>query len=364
MMSQYCWRKLVVVFALFLFAPSVKADIESATLPGQELVIGTRNVPPFVIMNPDGTWTGISIELWRRIAAELNWDYGVHELSLENQLQGLEEGSLDIVVAALTITSEREKTMDFTHPFHTSGLGIAVQRTPQSKWMAAGKQFFSWSFLRVILVLAAVLFLAGTLVWFFERRNNPDQFGGRTAKGLGAGFWWSAVTMTTVGYGDKAPKSVGGRFVAILWMFTSIVIISGFTAAITSSLTISQLKSPVSGPEDLPKVRVATVADSTSEDYLRDRHISFRAFETPFEGLEAVAGGGFDAMIYDAPVLRYLVASQWHGSIQVLPHTFVRQYYAFGLPEASLLREPINRVLVGITGSPEWEETLQRYLGR
>ena len=125
----------------------------------------------------------------------------------------------------------------------------------------------------MVFALALVLLGVGLLVWWFERRKNPNQFGGNPAKGIGSGFWWSAVTMTTVGYGDKAPLTVGGRLVALVWMFVALIIISSFTAAITSSLTVTQLESAVKGPEDLPKIRVGAIENTTSESYLSLIHI-------------------------------------------------------------------------------------------
>ena len=109
------------------------------------------------------------------------------------------------------------------------------------------ERFLSFAFLKVLLALAMVLFIAGLLVWFFEHKHNVGEFGAELPKGLGAGFWWSTVTMTTVGYGDKAPKTLGGRLVAIVWMFTGVIIISSFTAAIASSLTVTQLELKVRG---------------------------------------------------------------------------------------------------------------------
>jgi ABC-type amino acid transport substrate-binding protein len=82
--------------------------------------------------------------------------------------------------------------------------------------------------------------------------------------------------MTTVGYGDKAPVTVGGRLVAVVWMFASLILIAVFTAHITSLLTVSHLDHRIRGPEDLPRYRVATVAGTTSENYLRRQGSSLR----------------------------------------------------------------------------------------
>jgi len=363
MTAVNCRKLIITAITIFIILSVNSLFAESKSTENRKLVVGTKHIPPFAIKKIDGTWEGISIELWKQIAEELNLNYEFHELSLDDLLQGLKDGSLDAAVAALTVTAKREQTIDFTHPFHTSGLGIAVSLKHKRGWLNVIDRFLSWPFFKVVLTLVGVLFVAGTLVWFFERKRNPEQFNGNLSKGLGSAFWWSAVTMTTVGYGDKAPKTIGGRLVALVWMFTSIIIIASFTAAIASSLTVSRLKSIVAGPEDLPKVRVGTVKASTSENYLQNQHIPYTAYETPIDGLKAIVAGQLDAVVYDAPILRYLANKEFPGTVEVLPHMFERQYYAIGLKQDSTLREPINQVLIEKISQAKWQQVLYRYLG-
>lgn len=354
-------RVTLVCLILAVAPPGARAGQPQGATQKQ-LVVGTKEAPPFAIRSEDGTWHGISIDLWRGIAAELGLDYRFEERELEELIDGLTDGSLDASVAALTVTASREEVIDFTHPFYTSGLGISVTMRERSAWLALLEAVVSPAFLQVVFTLGLVLLAAGALVWFFERRANPDQFGGTGLKGLGAGFWWSAVTMTTVGYGDKAPLSAGGRAVALIWMFTSVIIISGFTAAIASTLTLSQMGSPVEGPADLPEVRVGSVAGSTSATYLRNRSIRHDPYSNAREALEALAGGDVDAVVYDAPILHYLALEEVSG-VRVLPGTFERQDYAIALPEESALRETISLAVLRRIGSPEWNDLLRRYLG-
>jgi ABC-type amino acid transport substrate-binding protein len=349
------------MLAVGLVGPAWTEEVE--TPPPRTLIVGTKEAPPFAIESPTGAWSGIGIDLWRDIAAELHLEYEFCETDLEGLIRGVADGTLDAAVAAITVTPQREELLDFSHPFHSSGLGIAVPLR-KGRWLGVLKQFFSWTFLQILLGLFVVLCMAGAIVWLFEHRHNPQQFGGRFAKGLGDGLWWSAVTMTTVGYGDKTPRTAAGRIVAVVLMFVGIVLVSGFTATLASMLTTAGLESQISGPDDLPDVRVATVAGTTSESYLRTQRVPFQAFHSADDALEAVASRNADAAVYDAPILRYLVNQRHVHNLQVLPKRFERQDYAIALPTGSPLREPINRVLLEKITDPAWEDMLFRYVGK
>ena len=86
--------------------------------------------------------------------------------------------------------------------------------------------------------------------------------------------------MTTVGYGDVAPRSPAGRLVAIAWMFVSLFLVSWFTASMASILTAERLDTGsgglvVRGPDDLRRLHVAVIAGTSSEDYLKHRQIDY-----------------------------------------------------------------------------------------
>lgn len=330
------------------------------------LVIGTKQAPPFAMRSPDGVWHGLSIDLWRAVAQDLGLTFEIEERDLEGLVTGLEDGSLDAAVAALTVTAEREKTVDFCHPFYSSGLGIAVAPERGLDAWRVLSQLVSPALLKAVGTLVLVLFFTGFLIWLFERKRNEAQFGGKSAKGLGHAFWWSAVTMTTVGYGDKAPVTVGGRTIALFWMFLSVVIISGFTGAIASSLTLASFRSPVEGPDDLPRVRVAALAGSATTEVLDLRSVGYRAFASVEEALDALEDEEIEAVVHDEPILQYLVkqrAEAGDEALELVAETFEVESYAFALPQGSPLREPLNRRILERLSGPFWREAQRRYLG-
>lgn len=353
---------------LMVAATTTSAMAQPAELPSGKLTVATRHVPPFAIQDDEGNWSGIAIDLLREITADLNENADApialefREMTLKEMLAAVEQGEVDLAAAALTVNFQREERMDFSHPYHASGLGIAVVPERRSGWMNVLERIFSVTLLKVVAGLFGLLVASGLLIYLVERHHNKPQFGGGFWRGLGSGLWWSIVTLTTVGYGDKAPKTGVGRIVAVFWMFSGILVISSFTAAITSALTMGQLSSRISGLADLPRVRVATVADSTSQTYLRTRHIRHRAFSEVADALSALDTGEVEAVVYDAPILRHLVLNDF-PRLDVLPITFERQDYSLAMPTDSPLRERVNRAILREINKRTWEATLVDYLG-
>ena len=329
-------------------------------LPTHVLKVGTKDAPPFAMKDETGKWSGLTIELWDHVATDLGIRYEWEERDLKGLLDGVQDGSLDAVAAALTITGERERRFDFSHPFFASGLGIAVGGTAGPLDQLA--PFFSPGFLRVVTGLFITLLIVGALVWFFERRRN-EEFGGSVLHGMGAGLWWSAVTMTTVGYGDKSPRTFFGRLIGLVWMFASIIVISSFTAAIASSLTVGSLSTAIDGPEDLGSATVGTVEASTSAQWLIENRITHKGYPSVADAMNDLAVGKLDAVVYDRPMLQYLAHKYHDGEVTVLPNELDQGYYGIGLPLGSSLREPLNQALLERTDSEWWLEQKFRYLG-
>ena len=344
-----------------LFATPVCAQGVAAADNGT-LVVATHEAPPFAIRGPDGEWSGLAIDLWRGIGRDLGVPSRFEETDLAGMVNGVASGRYDASVGALTVTPRRERAIDFTHPYYTTGFGIVTGKAPPG-WLVLFRNFFTWSFLSAVLLLGGVLLAIGAVFWAVERRANADQFAPGW-RGIGSGFWFSAVTMTTVGYGDKAPRTTAGRAIAVVWMFAAVIIISTFTGLIASSLTESRIGGAIRGQDDLAGAAVGSIAGSSSEDWLDENDIGFRRYPSVAAGLDAVAAGEIQAFVYDRPILRYLVNRRDDGDLRLLPGTFGRQDYAFALPQGSTRREGVNRALLRRIDAPEWGETVRRVLGR
>jgi len=358
---RFCLVLSLILAALaFLAIRPAGAQIPS-TIANHVLIVGTKEAPPFAMKEPDGSWTGISIDLWRRIANELHLRYRFQEASIPELIDRTAAGRLDASIAAITITADRERTVDFSQPYYTTSLGIAVTRGSVFNWLRLFGSLISFSFVQALLGLMGTTLLIGVLVWVLERRHS-EHFGGDVKAGLATGVWWSALTLTQ-SVPAFGPKTLPGRLIAVTWMAVSVISIAVLTAGVTSHLTTEQLEGDVHSAADLRYVHVGAVAGTEPMSFLSSQHIEFSVYPDLSLGLNAVKAGKLDAFVHDKPLLYWLAKNKYDDSIKVLDVTFDTQDYAIVLPNNSPLREPLNRTLLAIINSEEWQDSIKQYLG-
>ncbi|HEX5509177.1 MAG TPA: transporter substrate-binding domain-containing protein [Pseudolabrys sp.] len=357
------WPQLFgIVLAFALFNGHGQAQPGGPPAADKELVVATKETPPFAMKRADGSWHGISIDLWRHIADRLHLRYRlVEQPTVQSLIDGTAKNSFDVAIAALTVTAARERAVEFTQPFYTTGLGIAVPAS-EGRWMQIFRTLSSFGFFQAVLALLGIAICVGFVIWLLERRKTDHFAGG--IKGFGSGVWWSAVAMTQAGAAQNAPATVAGRIVATSWMIASVIAIAVFTAGITSALTKRELQGNVQGVNDLRSIRVGAVTGSATVGYLDHQRISHRGFANPRDGLKALQAGTIDAFVYDKPLLTWIVLQDFSSTLRVLDVSFDDQNYAIALPKSSALREKLDIALLEEIESDWWQQTLFQYLGR
>eukprot|EP00292_Cryptomonas_paramecium_P034456 CAMPEP_0113717404 /NCGR_PEP_ID=MMETSP0038_2-20120614/34505_1 /TAXON_ID=2898 /ORGANISM="Cryptomonas paramecium" /LENGTH=437 /DNA_ID=CAMNT_0000645191 /DNA_START=543 /DNA_END=1853 /DNA_ORIENTATION=+ /assembly_acc=CAM_ASM_000170 len=214
----------------------------------------------------------------------------------------------------------------------------------------------------------------GHLIAFAENLHlaSKQDFRDNYLEGTQDGMWFSVVTMSTVGFGDLVPRTSVGRFLAIVWIFVSIILMAIFYAIVAAEFSNLVLvpERPiysVNGPNDLTPYKVVT-ARAFAQDRLLQRQPNMTLTKFPqhaqAETIRAVLNDTFDAVVDQQEILRYynLVTPEFQGTIRSVGAIFNQVGVAFGMPRTNATTPHPLHHLISLSVSdvtrrdPDWQQ--------
>ncbi|XP_026847558.1 glutamate receptor 1 isoform X2 [Drosophila persimilis] len=295
----------------------------------------------------------------------------------------------DIAIAAMTITAERERVIDFSKPFMTLGISIMIKKpvkqTPgvfsflnplsQEIWMSV-----IFSYLGVSIVLYFVTRFP-PYEWRIVRRPQPEGavqqppgiIGGATHSeppqhqspvpandfSLLNSFWYSLAAFMQQGC-DLTPPSIAGRIAAAVWWFFTIILISSYTANLAAFLTVERMVSPIKSPEDLAMqtdVQYGTLLHGATWDFFQmwdymnsNPHLSVHAYD---EGIRRVrTSKGKYALLVESPKNEYVNARSPCDTMKV-GRNIDAKGFGVATPIGSPIRKRLNEAVLTLKENGE-----------
>lgn len=134
-MRKIGWRKILATFIAVLGIALGWSLVEPQSVSAAEptYTFATNNTfEPFEIQDSKGGYSGknpgIEIEMLKKIAKHEHIKYKLKPMSFNGDLQALEGGQVDAVIAGMSVTNERKQKFDFSKPYYTDGVMMAVAK--------------------------------------------------------------------------------------------------------------------------------------------------------------------------------------------------------------------------------------------
>ena len=350
-----------------LFAQNSLPPVEKEKQP-EKLRVGVAGSPPFVIRN-NGEIQGISIDIWKAIAKTGNFDYKlIPQENVSVGLDGVAEGNLDLLIGPISITPERliREEIEFTQPYFIGQFGLLLPALHPTVWSRVAP-LFGIAALSSITLLIVLLFIVGNLIWLAERKVNPEQFPPDYSNGVQNGIWFALVTLTTVGYGDRAPITKTGQLIAGIWMVVTLVTVSSLTAGLASALTAvisgEKAREKFRTVEDIAGANIAVVADTSGVELAKDYQARLTKSKTLEEAVNLLTEGKVAGVIFDRPALRYYVTEHPELELRVSPLVIGGDTYGFVIPtDNNTLQKKLNILLLELRADRKEQEIIDSWL--
>jgi ABC-type amino acid transport substrate-binding protein len=331
-------------------------------LLADHIVVLVKPVAPFV-MEDNGRFTGYSIDLWTEVARTAGWtDYEFKKVdTVPEMIDGLKNLQGDVGVGALSITAERTKVIDFSHPFYDSGLDIMIKGGGSPSIFELLARLFTPALVLTFLGIMVALVIVSHILWYFERQHNHEDFPHHYGAGLIESIWWTTCVLIAGSCMNKDPKGITGRVVGTAWALVGIAMISYLTATATTIMTVDTLGSDISGPRDLDGKPVATISGTSADKYLQAQHMTVVECPTLDAAVDALKSDKAKAVVYDSPVMMYYLAQHDSKELHLVGHLFDKQKYGFGLQLNSKLRQELNSALLTVEETDFLDQLDKRY---
>ncbi|MFO1415044.1 MAG: transporter substrate-binding domain-containing protein [Burkholderiales bacterium] len=349
-------RLAAMLLGLLAWTPLPVAH--AADVAAAPLRVVTAGAAPFVLpqlAGPAGSPAGFSIDLWTELARRMNTGYTwIVVPSQAELLPAVADGRADVAIAAIGMTSGRERMVDFSHPYFDSGLRIMVRAQQENSFLATLQSIPWLAITQLFAVAAAIVFALANVLWLVERRQGRGT--GPYLRAIGESLWGTMLVIATGEHGDRdAPDVVKRVAVVVMWLI-GVVLVAQLTATVTSSQTVQRLQSGINGPEDLPGKSIGSVPGSVAGEWLTQHGYTFATVKNGPEGLRMLADGDVQAIVFDTATLEYWAARDGKGAVQVVGPLFRPEKFAIAVPNGSPLRKRINEALLAVYDDGAYEQ--------
>lgn len=346
------------VFCLFALVA------RSQNIQNDTLNVGYVGSAPFVISPTNGAQPkGIVFDVWEEIAFSIGKHYRLEAVpSIDQGISALQQEQLDLLIGPITINSSRAAKVAFSQPFFDTELALLAPKLEATFWDHL-QPFFSPTFLLAILGLLLTLGFVGFLFWLVEGRHFPEDYPKNPIKCIGIGMWLAVVTMTTVGYGDYAPKTPKGRVVMGSWMVISLILATTFVAGIATSFSkVGQANQTITSLNQLNGKEVAIPSNQKVVELIRTVEGNPVRVDDVSEGYSLLLEGKVDAVLYDEVPLEYIFEAGKKEEYQLTKKNIDPQHYGFVFLKESNLKRSVDQQIIQMRESKEIQKIVSRWV--
>ena len=130
-------RIFFAMAAVVFFALTAPVQSAEPTNTSKPLIVGMElSYPPFEMTDSSGKPTGVSVDLATDLAKSLGRPVIIQNTAFDGLIPALKTGKLDLVISSMTATAEREKSIDFSDPYLSTGLCLLLKKESIAKGIA------------------------------------------------------------------------------------------------------------------------------------------------------------------------------------------------------------------------------------
>lgn len=347
---------------------------EPQTKKSKSLFDGVQRVAmvleaPFVMLKNEKQLTGnnryegFTIDLLKVLSEKSGFEYEIYIVDKYGSPTGdgkwngmvgeVLSGNATFGMGAISITSEREKDVDFTLGVMTTGVNLLISKP---KIMDSIFQFMEPFSLNLWMAIVGASVGVSILYFVLDYPSEERKFSARET-------WWFSVGTLLMRGTDFAPRPSSQRILTAGFLFFVLITVSSYTANMAAFLTTNNLEKQIQTLEELVErsdFQCGTVKDSATMNFFKTsskpiyRKVWSKMSEGGLvsgskEGRERVRAGGY-AFIFDYMINSYSELTSCETKMVGTP--FRLQEHGIAMKQGASIKSILNINLLKIKESP------------
>nr|XP_039251357.1 glutamate receptor ionotropic, delta-1-like isoform X1 [Styela clava] len=352
--------------------------------------VATLEEPPFVFIDETPTgefiYSGFSIDLLQALAKKNNFEYELYRVkdnkygiqksdgSWNGLIGDVVRGEADLAIAAMTITAQREKVVDFTKRYMDYSVGIVMKKPRESSSLFSFVYPFHTS---VWFCILSSLILVSVVIFVLTRvsplRPPPEPRDDDDTKITVVNCFWFAYSSLMQQGSELHTITWPIRVVTGFWWFFALIVVSSYTANLAAFLTVTRMETPIRNFDDLAnqkQVDYGTVVDTSIFDHIMtkgekalDEQSVYKKMSKAINattnriteakiGFKKAETGKF-AFLWDVAVIQYEILNHKSCSLTTVPDSIYDKGYGIALEHGSPFRDLLSLGILDLQESGE-----------
>ncbi|XP_024965451.1 glutamate receptor 1.2-like [Cynara cardunculus var. scolymus] len=319
-----------------------KGRVLLQTVPGKKLKIGVlkiRNFKYFVDVEHDveknvTTATGFSIDVFNTCIGALPYIFiAFDNATYDDIVQKVNNMELDAVVGDSTILANRSELVDYTATYTDLGVGTLARIKKKDMWF-----FLKPLDMGLWLTFIASLVATGFVVWAIECMNQESECS--QAQRIGTILW---LILLSIFFAQKEKLSSNlSRFVMFVWLLVVLILITSYTATLSSLLTVEQFelasKGRIVGFHGGSFIRGVTISNLHFEDHNNRPYYSYEDYAHALS-----EDGEADAIVDEIPYIKMFLGKYSSGDYSLVSSQPITSGFGFIFQKGSPLVGEVSK---------------------
>lgn len=369
-------KSFFICFAMCFLVQDLFASSVQSVHDKNVYRVGVMDDPPFV-MNVDGSYQGISVEVWEKVAETLGVQFQYVPLQTNDPLEALqmlEQENFDVLLGSVGANFEQyggrnlKKTVEYSRPYFVDTIGTLEEKSVGNfiygivKILTASIGFW-------VLVLFFLFSVYVITLWYFERNaiyEAPDankKIPRNALQFLEYSIWKQLVQTQNM---TRVPNTLWGKVSLTFWTCSSYLVMLLLSSSVISYMTTSlrEYDGNFTNLGQLENVRTISIKDRIQTMMVQERGLKPKLIGTFDEGVKMLQNNEARVMIVSGAHADYYLRKEGDYKLYLSPLTIQYILYAFALKANSPLLESVNQTLTEFHRTGEAQGVCKHYLSQ